>query len=288
MTPPGYVTAETSGGTWIVRSDVAGALPVEALAALLRGAAGRSAVPGRGRGDVVRLDFAGRSGIGKRARHGGLLGRLLGGFYWGTGRALRPIDLALRLRRAGVPTPDVLAAGWRRVAGPLHAHALVTEAIPDAVNLQDALLGARPAARLQALCRASADAVRSMHDARFVHADLNLSNLVLEDAAGSPRAHVVDLDRGRFVSRLSDGDRLRNLSRLLRSHEKWVAGTAPLRPRDMLAFLERYCRGDRARVRALVARLVRRRSRLWLRRVAWGRRRAKADSRSLARPAQQR
>jgi len=288
VTPPGYVTSETAAGTWIVRSDVAGALPVEALDALLRGGLKPAAAPGRGRGDIVRLDFAGRYGIGKRARHGGLLGRLLGGSYWGTGRALRPIALARRLRRAGVPTPDVLAAGWRRVAGPLHAHALVTEAVPGAVNLQEALLDARPGAKLQALCRASAEAVRAMHDAGFVHADLNLSNLVLEDVAGSLRAHVVDLDRGRFVSVLSDGDRLRNLSRLLRSHEKWVAGTAPLRPRDVVAFLERYCRGDRALIRDLLGRLARHRSRLWLRRMAWRRRRSNADPRSLARPAQQR
>jgi tRNA A-37 threonylcarbamoyl transferase component Bud32 len=282
------VIVRLAGGTWSIRRDVAAALPAEDLAALLRGGVRRAERPGAGRGGVVLLDFGGRPGVGKRLIHGGMAGRILGGIYWGTRRAERLIDLARRLHLAGVPTPEVLAAGWRRVAGPLHVIALVTEAVPGAVNAQEALLGACPAAGPRAVCRASADAVRAMHDAGFVHADLNLSNLVLEEAPGGLRAHVVDLDRGRFVSRLTRQARLRNLSRLLRSHEKWVAERSPLHRRDGIAFLERYCRGDRAMARDLLDRLGRFRSRLWLRRLAWGRRGFGRDSRGLARPPQQR
>lgn len=288
MTPPGYVRRETPDGTWIVRSDVAGSVPAQALAALLSGPPGRAVTPGRGRSGVVRLDFAGVAGVGKRARHGGLLGPLLGGLYWGTGRGQRPIELARRLRAAGAPTPDVLAAGWRRVAGPWYAIALVTEAVPEARNLQEALLEGPPTARMRALIRAAADAVRTLHDAGFVHADLNLANLVLEDSAAGLRAQVVDLDRGRFASPLTDRDRARNLSRLLRSHEKWVAGRSPLRAREAIAFVSRYARGDRAMTRELIGRLSRFRSRLWWRRLFWSRRLSRFGARRLARPAQQR
>jgi len=288
VTPPGYVRSETARGTWLVRNDVAGAVPALGLAALLSGAPGKAATPGRGRSDVVHLDFAGVMGVGKRARHGGLLGPILGGLYWGTGRGRRPIELARRLRGAGVPTPDVLAAGWRRIAGPLNAIALVTEAVPGACNLQEALLGDPPVTRMRALLHAAADTVRALHEAGFVHADLNLANLVLEDSAAGLLAHVVDLDRGRFVSPLTDRDRARNLSRLLRSHEKWVAGRSPLRARDAIAFVARYARGDRVMARDLLGRLRRYRSRLWWRRLFWNRRPWGGGARRLARPAQQR
>jgi tRNA A-37 threonylcarbamoyl transferase component Bud32 len=287
VTPAGYKARLLAGGTWIVRSDLAGVLPEEALADLLGGAARRAAGPGRGRGAVAPVEFAGLSGVGKRSRHGGLLGSLLGGIYWGTARITRPIDLARRLRGAAVRTPEVLAAGWRRVAGPLHAHALVTEAIPGAVNLHEVLLGAPPATTLRAVGRAAADTVRAMHDANFKHADLSLANLVLEDSGGEVLAHVVDLDRGRFVHRLSAEDRAANLARLLRSHEKWVAAAAPLRTRDALWFLWVYCRGDDRLLRDLLGRIRRRGSWMWLRRIAWGRRHDSGASR-LARPAQQR
>lgn len=288
MTPTGYVRRETPDGTWIVRSDVADALPAPDLAALLSGAPAKAGTPGSGRSGVVRLDFAGVTGVGKRARHGGLLGPVLGGLYWGRGRGQTPIELARRLREAGAPTPDVLAAGWRRVAGPWYAIALVTEAVPGARNLQEALLEGPPAVRMRALIRAAADAVRALHDAGFVHADLNLANLVVEDSAAGLRAHVVDLDRGRFASPLTDRDRARNLSRLLRSHEKWVAGRCPLRTREAIAFLARYGRGDRGMTRDLFGRLRRYRSRLWWRRLFWSRRLSSGGAGRLARPAQQR
>lgn len=288
MTPPGYVRSETVGGTWLIRNDVARAVPAQALAALLSGTPGRAETPGRGRSGVVQLDFAGHMGLGKRARHGGLLGPVLGGLYWGTGRGRQPIELARRLRGAGVPTPDVLAAGWRRVAGPFNAIALVTEAVPGACNLQEALLGDPPVIRMRALLRAAADTVRALHDAGFVHADLNLANLVLEDSAAGPLAHVVDLDRGRFASPLTERDRARNLSRLWRSHEKWVAARSPLRARDAILFVARYARGDRAMARDLLGRLRRYRSRLWWRRLFWNRSPWSGGARRLERPAQQR
>src|SRR5262249_26431515 len=157
----------------------------------------------------------------------------------------------------GVRTPSVLAAGWRRVLGPWHAYLLVTEAIPDGVNLQAALARRLPARERRALLEAAGAAVRGVHDAGFFHADLHPANLVIEATAEGPRAHIVDLDRGEFPARLSEAQRRSNLRRLLRSWEKWRPDGRSPDARDAVAFLRAYCRGDGQAMRGLAAELGR-------------------------------
>jgi tRNA A-37 threonylcarbamoyl transferase component Bud32 len=219
---------------------------------------------------VVRLRTGVFDAVGKRSRHGGILAPLLGGLYLGTRRAIWPLEAAVRLRAAGVPTPAVLAVGWRRVVGPFYAHALVTESVPAAMNLQGAL-AARPAiGRRRALLRAAGRTVRAMHAAGFLHADLNLANLVVEETGGGLIVHVVDLDRGRFVTQPAEM-RPANLRRMVRSWEKWLGDSVPPGPRDAAAFLQAYCGGDRAAKRRCLRDLTRYRSGLGARRWAWRR-----------------
>src|SRR5262249_56606012 len=117
----------------------------------------------------------------RRARHGGLLSPVLRGLFWGRGRGLRAVLAAERLRSAGVATPAVLAAGWRRVFGPLQAHALVTEVIPGGRDLLSVLRDRPPAAARRSVLRAAGAEIARMHGAGFHHADLNLGNLVVEE-----------------------------------------------------------------------------------------------------------
>jgi hypothetical protein len=267
--PAGYVAASCGGTNWIVRRDCAVSLEASGAVDLLRGRPGRAGGPGRGRSGFVRLRLGTLAAVGKRSRHGGVFGGLLGGAFVGAGRVVAVVEAATRLDAQGVRTPAVLAAGWRRIAGPLQAHALVTEEVPGATTMQEAI-GAAPAThRRRAILAAVGEAVRAMHAAGFVHADLNMGNLLLDDAPGSPRAHVVDLDRGRFVPRMGGRRRLSNLRRLLRSWEKWLGGRVPPGPRDAVAFLHAYCGGDRSAMRRLLRRLAVYRSLLCPRRFAW-------------------
>jgi len=214
------------------------------------------------------LAIGGRRAVGKRALHGGLFGRVLGGLYLGHGRVEAAMDAALRLRSAGVPTPEVIAAGWRQVTRPFFALALLTEEIAGQ-SLHERLVACadRPHGR-RMLLKAAGEAVRRMHDAGFVHADLNLANLVVEAGSGVPRVHIVDLDGGRFVPVPRERAALGNLRRLLRSWEKFIAPRTRADTRDLAAFLRGYT-GDAGERRRLAAALVRYRSRLWARRIAW-------------------
>ena len=238
---------------------------------LLAGEALRAGQPGRGRGRMVVLDLAGQRLVGKRALHGGILARVLRDLYLGPGRLVDQLRLADRLRRSGIPTPEVMMIGWRTILGPICTQAILTRAIPEAQNLYEAARDEAPWRRRRIILEKSAALVRAMHAAGFRHADLNVTNLIVGQGPDGFRLHVVDLDGGRFLDRVGRRTRLENLGRLLRSYEKWIEGSFRLSAREEILFLRRYCGDDAALFRYLVAGLRRRRAWFRLRRAVWRR-----------------
>lgn len=267
--PPDYLEVRSPAGAWIARRECAAAVERGEADFILSGRGERHAAAGSGRGPLARFTLAGLPAVGKRALHGGLLGPVLGGLYLGRRRSLDQVRAAARLARAGVPTPEILAVGSRRVAGLFCVRAIVAREIAGARNLHELAEDRPPPARRRDILEKTADLLRNMHDAGFLHADLNLANLVLERGPGEERVCVVDLERGRFVGTITAAGRIRALARLLRSYEKWVADRLRLGPREEIRFLRRYARGDRALLRELVRRLARYRVRLGVRRLSW-------------------
>ncbi len=266
--PAGYVRTRSPEGSWVARRECAAVVEKGEADFLLAGQGRRATRAGAGRGLLARFQLAGENVVGKRAMHGGLLGRFLGTIYFGEGRGLSQIPIAERLRSSGIPTPAILAVGSRPALGAFTTQAIVTREIAGARNLHELALDAFGERRRRIL-EACADLVRAMHDVGFLHADLNLANVVLGRGPEGERMHVVDLEKGRFVCGVRVAARYRDLARLLRSYEKWVAVRVRLSLREELIFLRRYCRSDRVLVRNLAGRLGRFRSRLRVRRLAW-------------------
>ena len=266
----GYDTLRSAGRVWRIRPGLKAELAASPAAGLLEGDPPPPGAPGTGRGGVMPLVLAGRAAYAKRGVHGGLARHLLGGLFWRDGRARRAVEAAGRLRAAGVATPDVLAAGCRAVFGPFAAYVLVTEAIPGGVSLQ-AFLGGQPLPRRRRLlAREAGRSVRALHDAGFVHADLNLANLVAPHGGERGAAvHVIDLEGGRFRAHVGFGARRANLKRLLRSYEKWIAPSSPLDRRDALAFLRAYCGEEEGWLRPFLRGLAGPAARFRWRRLAW-------------------
>jgi len=260
--PPGYREVRSPVAEWIARPECSEAIARGEADALFVPHDRRLAPRATGRGRLARFRLGGVPAVGKRALHGGLLGRLFGGLYVGRARGLAQIELAERLERAGIPTAEILAVGSRRAFGPLHEQVIISRAIPGAQNLYEAAMEDAPWRRRRVILERSADLLRAMHDAGFLHADLNVSNLVVGEGAEGDRVFVVDLDRGRFLARLRLAERLSNLARLLRSYEKWIARRGRLSAREEILFLRRYCRTDRRLLRDLRGRLDRYRARL--------------------------
>ena len=84
----------------------------------------------------------------------------------------------------------------------------------EAVHLLD-YLSKDSEGKADALQRCGA-ALRQMHDAGFVHADLQIRNILIAD--GGP--YIIDLDKARQCTHVSPSAREVNLVRLRRSFEK--------------------------------------------------------------------
>lgn len=267
--PPDSVAVRSAVGEWIARGACAPAIARGEADFILSGPGTRQAAAGSGRGPVARFALAGIPAVGKRALHGGLLGPLLGGLYVGSRRALDQLGASVRLAQAGVPTPEILAVGSRRMAGIFRAQAIVAREIAGARNLHELAGENLSGARRREILDRAAGVLRDMHDAGFEHADLNLANLVWGRGRAGETLFVVDLERGRFRDAMSVDRRIRSLARLVRSCEKWVPESHRPSRREEVRFLLGYARGDHALVRALAAPLGRYRSRLGARRFAW-------------------
>jgi len=268
---PHYVEVRSPAAVWIAGRECAEAI-ARGQADFLFAARPRAPLEaGSGRGVVARFTLAGKAAVGKRALRGGLFGALLGGLRLGSRRALDQVWTSDRLRSAGVATPEILAAGTGRVLGPLRTHAIVSRELPGARNLLE--LSSDPPTRpfRRELLVECAGLLRRMHETGFLHADLNVGNLVLERGGGKPVLNVVDLDRGRFLRAVSPRQRFRNLARLLRSYEKWIAPRLRLSGREEFLFLRSYAGRDRALLRRLASSLSGYRSRLGVRRIRWRR-----------------
>ncbi len=128
----------------------------------------------------------------------GLLGR---GTLWGMPPELREFRNLALLRAHGIPAvrPVAACAVWRH--GRLVAHALLTEAVEEATDLQarldtpgDPLLTSAESRR--ALMRGLGAALRRMHGLPFVHRDLRARNVLVRRKAGVPAFWLLDCRRG--------------------------------------------------------------------------------------------
>lgn len=218
--PPGYDAWSLGAGGAVARRDVAAAVRA-ALGTHASLYAWAAEQPGRtaftGRGEAYGVTLGGVDAVVRHARRGGFLGPLLGDRYAGPPRFFRELAWSRRLAEAGIPTPALLAGAWYR-AGAVHRADVATARIPGrdlaAVVFGDAPPSGEPRA---AVLRAVGRLVRRLHDAGFVHPDLQLRNVVV--AGDPPAAWLLDVESCRHAG--GAGDRRRNVDRFYRSWEKW-------------------------------------------------------------------
>ena len=218
--PGGYGTWSEGDTTLVLRTDLADALRAAGVAdpdaaAAAAGAAART-FQGRGRPVSFPVPGAGLRVVARRYLRGGLLRGVAPGLFPGSGRFLRELRVSDALCRAGAPVPEPLGLVVHKVgAGAARGWFLSREA-EGAEDLLTLLLRLPPGdrARRDAL-RAAGRAVRRLHDAGGLHADLHAKNLlVLPDG----NVLAADLDGARLVpGGLGRDPRARQILRLDRS-----------------------------------------------------------------------
>lgn len=224
--PPGYRAERDAALAFVVRVSAERALARAGYEPRGMRALAPSALSGRA--PLFELADGRERFLVRRFTHGGLLRFFTGRRFRDPARPLRELVLADQLARAGVATPEVVAACARRA--PLWGWELelVTRRVEDTLDLGHVLRAARAGEvapqRLALLCAALGALVRRLHELGFVHADLTPNNVLVQHAAlagEDPRLAILDLDRSRFApAPLDDATRRANLGRLLRFVER--------------------------------------------------------------------
>ncbi|MGH7855420.1 MAG: lipopolysaccharide kinase InaA family protein [Candidatus Binatia bacterium] len=153
-------------------------------------------------------------------RHGGFFRAVTGAwFFTWPPRPFRELAITEELRRRGLRTVEVYAAGVQRVSGPFYRGCLVTRELPDArdlwATLQATSAGQR---RFSAILKAAAETVSHMHREGVYHSDLNLKNILIRNNSDRVEGYIIDFDKAKlFLGKLPPVLAKKNLDRLLRS-----------------------------------------------------------------------
>lgn len=180
----------------------------------------------KGRATVYAINLGDGCGdvVIRRSMRGGALAGLNTDLFLPPTRGLREMVTSLRLREAGVQTPEMVGFVVYR-AGPLFRRTdVVTREIKDGTDLVSALERDSGAERRRGMLEAAAQLVTALSREGAHHSDLNLRNILVSgsDAPEFPQiqAYVLDVDRIRFHF---PGDPVvlsANIARLVRSMRK--------------------------------------------------------------------
>jgi 3-deoxy-D-manno-octulosonic acid kinase len=224
--PPGYERIAMAGAEVVALSTLAqsvrDAMREGSLFAYAAHHPEARAMAGRGVAWAVPLPDGETHVVVRHSRHGGLLAPLTGDRFIAPTRAPRELDVAVRLARCGVPTPEVIAYALHR-AGPLLRRAdVATREVPGARDLGTMLTGElEESTRREALAAVAALVVK-LSDVGARHPDLNVKNVLLaRDENGALEGWVLDVDRVWFDEPGAEQVTVANLRRLFRSARKW-------------------------------------------------------------------
>ena len=217
--PDGFnkVVAEP-GRRWLLRADVADELQRE-MCTGSHHSGELSRFTGRESLRTVSLKN-GENALIRAYHHGGLLRWITGKtFFSWPPRPFRELAITEELRRRGVPTIEVYAAGVEITFGSFYRGWLITRELKGSYDLWTALQnGFVRKWTAEKVLRAVASSLKSLHCQGVYHSDLNLKNILVRAEPGGVKSYVIDFDKailflGRLPGRLAE----KNLRRLLRS-----------------------------------------------------------------------
>jgi 3-deoxy-D-manno-octulosonic acid kinase len=157
--------------------------------------------PLRGRDTAYAVTLGDARVVVRHSRHGGLLAPITRDFFWAPTRAPHELDVAIRLRAAGIPTPEIVAYATYAVMPGIERADVVTREIAG-----HELASPQEAEGLLAALR----------DAGAVHPDLNMRNVLVDGGT----AYVLDIDTVYFLRAGDHRIDQRNRARLMRSVKK--------------------------------------------------------------------
>lgn len=239
--PAGYTRFSCAGANVVALTELAPAVEQAMAGGTMHeyGAhhPGARTLMGRGIAYAVPLPNDAATVVIRHSRHGGLLAPLTGDRFLGPTRAPAELEIALRLARAGVPTPQIVAYATYPAGRAFQRADVATREVAHSRHLAWALADGPDPACKRELLSATAKLLARLTAAGAHHPDLNLTNVLLaRDARGEISALVLDVDRVRFDTPGAPGVTAANLRRFNRSARKLrrTRGT-PIDETDLLS-----------------------------------------------------
>jgi 3-deoxy-D-manno-octulosonic acid kinase len=181
----------------------------------------RRELRGRGLAYAVMLPDGKTRVVVRHSRHGGLLAPVTGDRFLAPTRAPHELRAALRLARAGVPTPEVVAYATYPAGGVFRRSDVATREIEGGRDLAIVLGPDAPNDMRASALEATGTLLRALGRAGARHPDLNIKNvLIVANSGRGARALVLDVDRVTFAEPGSRAAATANVSRLVRSARK--------------------------------------------------------------------
>ncbi len=224
VAPPGYSRFRVREALVVSRDDVADSIreamhEVRTLYDWAATVPGARAYRGRATAWGTRLPITGMDVVVRHAQHGGALAALTGDRFLMPSRAPWELEVSLRLRAAGVPTPELVAYVLYPAGPGLCRVDVATRRLPEGGDFPAMWTTADASAR-HGMLAATAALVKGLGAVGAHHADLNVKNVYLAGEGSSWRAYALDVDRVRFFPTHDDRARQLTLARLVRSMEK--------------------------------------------------------------------
>lgn len=175
---------------------------------------------GRGIVYAVELPVSRERVVVRHNRHGGALADFTGDLFLPPTRAPYELEMSLRLRKAGITTPEIVMYGIRAVAV-LFRHADVMTREIEGRDLASYMAPTESDALRHQAWEATRTLVRSMNEVGARHKDLNITNILIANERGGMVAYVLDVDRVVWGEPDSEWVHTGNAWRLARSARKW-------------------------------------------------------------------
>ena len=181
----------------------------------------RRELRGRGIAYAVTLPDGVTRVVVRHSRHGGFLAPVTGDRFLPPTRAPHELETALRLARAGVPTPEVIAYATYPAGAVFRRSDVATREVVGGTNLGETLARTTDGDHRASALDATAELLRALRRAGAKHPDLNVGNVLIVES-DDERCHALVLDVDRVVFGEPGDGRIgaANVRRLLRSARK--------------------------------------------------------------------
>ena len=229
--PPGFVEQAYQHETWWLKTGYEALVPA-AIRQLIEtqqqsprdGGSTRTITPLRwGRGQVWRVQTDTQETMIIRSyRRGGFVRHFLSDVYWDhPPRPFAELVATETARQRGVPTIEILGAYVCWAKSGLYRGFLISREAEEFHNLWEWLQMHPTGPTRTVTLTAVARTITTMHDVGIVHADLNLTNILVQPSHTSPQVLLLDFDRAKVLSDpVPRPQRERTLRRLYRSFRR--------------------------------------------------------------------